>query len=166
MVAVVVAMCVLVLGPVVHVLVRMRFGQVQNDASEHQRRSDQQHEAERALAHRHGDPGADEGCECEDRTCSRRTERALRQQVEAKAQPISGRPDEQQSEGSQRIDGARAEHIASTVVAQAPIADLYMTTWLGSRSASPLDRLLSMPHAADASMTASSPHTCAPPACP
>jgi hypothetical protein len=55
--------------------------------------------AARPVAEHEGQSSTDKRCEGEHRTCTRRPERTLSEQVEAQAQPITGGTDHEQSRG-------------------------------------------------------------------
>lgn len=93
---IVVSMRMLVLERFVLVFVTVRFRQMQNHTGEHQYASQPHQPADRTIAERHGERGADERCEREHRPRARRAERALCKQIEAQAQAIAARTDGKQ----------------------------------------------------------------------
>ena len=88
-VTVVVAVCVFMFNGFVLMLVTVRFRQVQYHAGEHQHAARRHQRAGRLVTHRHGQRRSDERGEREDRTCARRTEGSLREQIEPQAEAVT-----------------------------------------------------------------------------
>jgi hypothetical protein len=80
------------------VIVGVRLSQMNQDADNHQDGASQHPRAADALAQHDGEQRADERCKGKDGACTGCTERALGQQVEAQAQAISRRADQQKAE--------------------------------------------------------------------
>ena len=74
----------------------MRLGQMQQHAAQHRRAAHQHRDPPAPIAQRHSRQRPEERRQREHRAGAGGTEAALRQQVEAQAQPIAGRADRQQ----------------------------------------------------------------------
>ena len=93
------AMGVFMFRLVVLVFVPVALGEVEHDARSHEHRAGQHPGTAATFTEQESKQGADKGREREHRAGARRAEGALRQQVEAQAEPVAGRSDHQQGQG-------------------------------------------------------------------